>query len=61
LRVVEPIPDALLTDLSITTELTLFLILFFALGLTLETVVTRVASSSPPSPKISNWFEPEFN
>ena len=41
-------------------ELTLFLILFLFFGFILVNVVTRVASSSEPSPKISNWFDPEF-
>ena len=51
-------PEALFTDLSTIIVFTLFLILFFALGLIFVIDVTRVASSSAPSPKISNWFEP---
>ena len=50
----------MLTDLSITIELTLFLILFFAFGFTLVIVVTKVASSSDPRLKISNWLDPAF-
>ena len=42
-------PEALFTDLSIIIEFTLFLILFFALGLIFVIDVTRVASSSAPS------------
>ena len=48
LKVVEPIPDALLVDLSTMTELTLILTFTFALGLILVNLASCLIISSNP-------------